>query len=186
MRRRLSFIGLFAALAVCSNAQIATTTSLVGTITDATGKTVPGAKVTATNTGTHDVYRAVTSEQGYYNIQFVAVGDYEIQVEQPGFQTFRITGIHVDINQVVRNDITLKIGNVVESVTVQASTPAIKTDDATVSEVIGTRQVAELPLSFRDPMQFALMTPGVLQGGNSLTGVPPGENFIGAGTRSIS
>ena len=186
MKRRLSFMCLFAALAVCSDAQIATTTSLVGTLTDASGKTVPGARVTATNTGTHDVYRAVTSEQGYYNIQFVAVGDYEIQVEQPGFQTVRVSGIHVDINQVVRNDITLKIGNVVESVTVQASTPAIKTDDATVSEVISTRQVAELPLSFRDPMQFALMTPGVLQGGNSLTGVPPGENFIGAGTRSIS
>ena len=79
----------------------------------------------------------------------MAVGDYEIQVEQPGFQAVRVTGIHVDINQVVRNDVTLKIGNVVESVTVEATAAAIKTDDATVSEVISTRAgcgaAAELP-----------------------------------------
>lgn len=185
MKRRVSLICLFAALAVYGNAQIATTTSLVGTVSDASGKTVAGAKVTATNTGTHDVYRATTSETGSYNIQFVAVGDYQIQVDSPGFHEARVTGIHVDINQVVRTDVRLQVGDVVESVTVQAVAAAIKTDDATVSEVISTRSVSELPLSFRDPMQLALTTPGVLQGGNSLTGVPPGENFIGAGTRSI-
>jgi Carboxypeptidase regulatory-like domain/TonB dependent receptor len=185
MKRHVSFICLLVATAGYSYAQIATTTSLVGTVTDASGKTVAAAKVTATNIGTHDVYRAITSDQGYYNIQFVAVGDYQIQVEQAGFQEARITGIHVDINQVVRIDVRLQVGNVVESVTVQATAAAIKTDDATVSEVISTRSVSELPLSFRDPMQLALTTPGVLQGGNSLTGVPPGENFIGAGTRSI-
>ena len=179
-------IALFLTLAVCAYGQIATTTSLVGTVIDASGKTVPGAKVSATNVGTKDVYRATTTEQGYYNIQFVAVGDYEIVIELPGFQTARVTGVHVAINQVVRNDVTLKIGNVVESVTVEAATAAIKTDDATVSEVISTRQIAELPLSFRDPMKLALTTPGVLQGGDSLTGVPPGQNFIGAGQRGIT
>ncbi|HKA02284.1 MAG TPA: TonB-dependent receptor [Candidatus Solibacter sp.] len=175
---------LFAASAY---GQIATTTSLVGTVTDATGKTVPGANVKATNVGTHDVYRTVTSEQGYYNIQFVALGDYEIAVEQAGFQTFKVTNVHVAINQVVRNDVMLKVGNLVESVTVEALATAIKTDDATVSEVISTRSVAELPLSFRDPMQLALTTPGVIQtGGTNLTGVPPGQNFIGAGQRGIT
>ena len=69
----------------------------------------------------------------------------------PGFQLSRVTGIQVDINQVVRNDVTLKVGNVVESVTVQASASAIKTDDATVSEVIDARTISELPLNGRDP-----------------------------------
>src|SRR5579871_4622871 len=89
-------------------AQIATTTALVGTVSDATGKTVPGAKVTAVNVGTHDTYSAVTNEQGYYNIEFVAVGDYEITFAQPGFQVMKVTRVHVDINQVVRTDATLK------------------------------------------------------------------------------
>ncbi|HEV3201391.1 MAG TPA: carboxypeptidase regulatory-like domain-containing protein [Bryobacteraceae bacterium] len=178
---------MFTALVFNAGAQIATTTSLVGTVSDASGKTVPGARVTAVNSGTHDAYTALTSEQGYYNLQFVAVGDYDLKVEHPGFEVSRITRIHVDINQVVRNDVTLKIGNVVESVTVQAIASAIKTDDATVSEVI--TNLAELPLSGqagRDPMSVALTTPGVLQGPKSNpTGVPPGEDFIGAGTREI-
>jgi len=166
-------------------AQIATTTSLVGTVTDASGKTVPGAKVSAVNTGTHDVYNGITSEQGYYNLQFVAVGDYNLTVEQPGFQVLKLAGIHVDINQVVRNDVALKVGNLVESVTVQATATAIKTDDATVSALISSRSVTELPLSLRDPMQLALTTPGVGGGGTSFSGVPPGESFNGPGTRAI-
>ncbi|HYW43420.1 MAG TPA: carboxypeptidase regulatory-like domain-containing protein [Bryobacteraceae bacterium] len=158
----------------------------MGTVTDASGKTVPAAKVTAVNANTHNTYSALTSEQGYYNIEFVAVGDYDLTVELPGFEVTRITGIHVDINQVVRNDVTLKIGNVVESVTVQATAAAIKTDDASVSEIISTRAVAEAPLNLRDPMALATTVPGVLPGPKtSLTGVPPGEDFIGAGTREI-
>jgi hypothetical protein len=156
----------------------------VGTVTDASGKTVPGAKITAVNANTHDTYAAVTSEQGYYNIGFVAVGDYNLTVEQPGFEVTRITGIHVDINQAVRNDVVLKVGSVVESVTVRATAAAIKTDDPGVSEIITS--VAEVPLSLRDPMALAATVPGVLQGGKtSLTGVPPGEDFIGPGTREI-
>src|SRR5260370_42690253 len=90
-------IGLFA---ICgAYAQLATTTALVGTITDASGKTVPRAKVTAVNTGTHDTYTAITREQGYYNIQFVAVRNYGPKGEQPGLEATRVTGIQVDINQ---------------------------------------------------------------------------------------
>jgi hypothetical protein len=183
---KVAIAALLVAAILPASAQIATTTSLVGTVTDTSGKTVPNASITAVNANTHDTYRAVTSEQGYYNLQFVAVGDYSITVKQPGFQVSRITNIHVDINQVVRNDVVLQVGNVVESVTVESVAAAIKTDDATVSEIISTRSVAELPLNLRDPMALATTTPGVIQGPKtSLTGVPPGEDFIGAGTREI-
>jgi hypothetical protein len=186
MKKQFVFVVCLFFAAVVARAQIATTTSLVGTVTDASGKTVPGARVSAVNRGTHDVYTGTTSEQGYYNLQFVAVGDYDLTVEQPGFQVMKLTGIHVDINQVVRNDVTLKVGNVVESVTVQATATAIKTDDATVSEIISTRSVTELPLNLRDAMSLAVTTPGVIAGPKtSLTGVPPGEDFVGAGTREI-
>jgi hypothetical protein len=184
--KQIAVLACVIAGALPGGAQIATTTSLVGTVTDATGKTVPDAAVTAVNMNTHDTYTAITSEQGYYNIGFVAVGDYSITVKQPGFEITRMNGIHVDINQLVRTDVVLKVGNVVESVTVQAVAAAIRTDDATVSEIISTRSVAELPLNLRDPMALATTTPGILQGPKtSLTGVPPGEDFIGAGTREI-
>src|SRR5215469_2084402 len=187
MMKNLAFAAcFFGALAGPGWAQIATTTSLVGTVIDASGKTVPRAKVTAVNANTGATYSALTTEQGYYNIEFVAVGDYNLTVEQTGFEVTKITGVHVDINQVVRNDVTLKVGNVVESVTVQATAAAIKTDDASVSEIISTRSVAELPLNGRDPMMLAVTTPGVILGQkSSATGTPPGEDFNGAGTREI-
>ena len=89
----------------------------------------------------------------------MAVGDYNLTIEQPGFQVSKVNGIHVSTNQVVRTDVTLKVGNVVESVTVQATATAIKTDDATVSEIIATRSVADLPLNGRDPMSLAVTSP---------------------------
>jgi hypothetical protein len=58
-----------------------------------------GAKVTAVKTNTGATYWALISEQGYYNIEFVAVGDYNLGVEQPGFEMTKITGIHVDTCQ---------------------------------------------------------------------------------------
>ncbi len=174
---------LFAAAA---HAQLATTTSLVGTVTDPAGKALAGAKVTATETSTLDRYAATTNDQGYYRIEFVRVGAYSISVEQPGFQKVTATGIIVDINQTVRTDISMPIGTVSQSVNVQAVVAAIKTDDASVSEVLGTRHIAELPTNGRDVMSLVTLTPGVTQGiKTTTTGTPPGQDFNGAGTREI-
>jgi hypothetical protein len=186
MPRWLLAASLALLLIICAHAQLATTTALVGTVTDTSGQTVPGAKVTAVNPGTGDTYNTTTNDQGYYNIQFVRVGTYNIIVEKPGFQKVEKTGVIVEINQIVRTDVTLTVGTLSQTVTVEAIATAIKTDDATVSEVLTTRAVSELPLNVRDPMSLAVTTPGVLQGvKSSLTGVPPGEDFNGAGTREI-
>jgi len=177
-------LAMFSAIAV--HAQLATTTSLVGTVSDSSGKVIPGAKVTATETRTLDKYNATTNDQGNYTFEFVRVGVYSVAVEQTGFQRVTKTGIVVDIDQTVRTDITLPVGAVSQSVTVEATVAAIKTDDASVSEILGARSVAELPLNGRDAMSLATTTPGVLQGTkSSQTGTPPGEDFNGSGTREI-
>jgi hypothetical protein len=179
-------IALSALFAATSSAQLATTTSLVGTVTDSTGKSVQNAKVTAVETSTLDTYTMTTNEQGYYSREFVRVGVYSITVEQPGFQKVTKTGIQVNINQNVRTDFSLAVGAITQSVTVAAEVTAIKTDDATVSESISTRAVADMPLNGRNPMMLALFTPGVLLGPKSNpNGNPPGMGFIGAGTREI-
>src|SRR5712692_1320804 len=130
-------------------AQIANTTSLVGNVTVMTGKTIAGSRVSAVNGGSGDTYSVLTNERGNYNIQFVRVGTYDLAVEKPGFQRVEKTGIVVGNNEVVRNDITLSLGVLSESVTVQATTPAIQTDDATVSEHVNTRVLSEMPLNGR-------------------------------------
>ena len=161
-------------------AQLATTTALVGTVTDSSGQVIPTAKITAVNTGTGDTYTATTTDQGYYNIQFVHTGTYTLTVEKSGFEKLQKTNIIVENNQIVRNDITLTVGSISQSVTIQAEAPVIKTDDAAIAENITTREVNELPLNGRDPMHLAITTPGVIQGQKASNGVPPGEGNVRA------
>ena len=86
-------------------AQLATTTSLVGTVSDSSGKVIPNAKVTAVETQTANTYTGVTNAQGYYLLDFVKVGTYNVTAESPGFQKVTTTGIIVDINQTVRTEL---------------------------------------------------------------------------------
>ena len=184
--RLFAVVCLAVFLAIAGNAQLATTTSLVGTVTDSSGKLIPGAKVTATETRTLDTHTTTTNGQGNYTIQFVHVGIYSIIVEKSGFQKVDKTGIVVDINQIVRTDVTLSVGAMSQSVTVEAT--GIRHQDRRCHRVRDSRhaRVAELPLNGRDPMTLATTTPGVLLGTkSSATGTPPGEDFNGAGTREI-
>src|SRR5215470_13952671 len=126
-------------------AQIATTTSLVGTVTDGSGRIIVDAKITAVNAATLDTYQATTNQDGYYRIDFVRVGTYNVTAGSAGFAKIERKGSIVNLNQVVRNDFTLQPGSVTESVTVEAVAAVIKTDDATISETISTRQLSELP-----------------------------------------
>jgi hypothetical protein len=168
-----------------AHGQIATTTSLVGNVTDATGKTVAGSRVSAVNRSSGDTYSVLTNEQGSYNSQFVRVGTYNLTVERPRFRRLEKTGIVVGNNEVVPNDSTLSLGVLTESVIVAATTQAIQTDDATVSEHVSSSVLSELPLNGRDAMRVATTTSGVIQGLKTVNGFPPGKDFIGAGTCEV-
>src|SRR5437867_8401574 len=109
-------------------AQLASQTALVGTISDSAGLTVPGAQVVAVNTGTGDTYEATTNTEGYYAIQFVRVGSYDITVTLTGFQTSKVSGVEVATNQVVRTNVVMTVGQLSESITVVAASPILDTD----------------------------------------------------------
>ena len=170
MSFRLLSLAFGVLLATNAAAQLATQTAIVGTVTDSSGSVVPGAAVTAVNVGTQDKYEAVTNEQGQYNMQFVRMGKYEITVTLAGFQTFKATGVDVGNNQVVRRDAVLQVGDLSETVAVVAEAIVLDTDNATVSETLNQRLVAEAPLSGRNVWSLAGTTPGVLGGNNSFTG----------------
>jgi hypothetical protein len=179
---------LLASIAVCNSyAQVANNTSLLGTVTDATGNVVVGAKVTILNEGTNESFSVISDDQGYYAVKFIRPGTYDLTVQQQGFDKLTQKGIVVQSNQAVRVDAALKVGSVNESLTVEASTPAIATDDATIAETLNTRSVSDLPLNGRDALKLATTSSDVILGPKSSnTGIPPGEDFIGAGQREIT
>lgn len=166
-------------------AQLANTTSLTGTVTDAAGSLVAGVAITAVNVDTNDTYKTVTNDDGNYTFQFLKAGKYSVTAKQEGFETIVRNGIVVNANDIVRIDISLQIGRVSEQVVVSGSAPPLATDDASVRETISQTSVAELPLSGRDPLRLATLAPGVLPGQKAPNGIPPGEDFIAAGTREI-
>src|SRR6266850_6253145 len=132
MRSRLTLWALLGlSCAAPAAAQLASQTALVGTVTDSSGSVLPGASVVAVNAGTQDTYEATTNAEGYYNIQFVRAGKYEIRFSVAGFQTFKATGVDVATNQVARTNAALQVGALNESITVAGTSPIIDTDRAT-------------------------------------------------------
>ncbi len=167
-------------------AQLASTTSLVGTVTDSSGATVANAKVIAVNGGTQDKYQGRSNERGDYSFLFVHVGTYTITVSANGFTTTSHSGVIVLNNQTVRVDFALPVGSTTQTVTVTGAPPPISTDDPSLSQTINNQQAATLPLNGRDPLKLGITTPGVIVGLKSNIPSAPGEDFVGAGAREVT
>jgi hypothetical protein len=184
--KRLFLLCIALLPAALTHAQVANNTSLVGTVLDSSGSVVAGAKVTAVEQSTRIAYPGTTNDQGYYSIKFIAPGTYDITVDQAGFTKLTKTGTIVPIDQAIRTDFSLKVGAESDSVTVSASTPPIPTDDATLGETFDTKAVQDLPLIGHNALEIAATASNVTIGPSSgYNGVPPGEDFIGAGQREI-
>ena len=167
-------------------AQLASTTSLVGNVSDSSDAIIAGATIVATNVATRDTYTAASGTAGYYEIKFVKAGTYTITARQPGFQTLEKTGVVVETNQTVRTDFTMAVGRATQTTTVDATAPPVVTDEPTIRETLNQKAASELPLNGRDSLKLALITPGVLGGFKAPSGLPGGgEDFIGPGTREV-
>jgi hypothetical protein len=105
-----------------------------------------------------------TSQAGEYIFRLIGIGEYNVRCERPGFKTETVTGLQVQIQQKARVDITLEVGQVAETVEVKAEAVALKTEDATVGQVIENRRIIELPLNGRNLNQLAVLVPGVQYG----------------------
>ena len=181
MFRVLSTAALALLLSTPAFGQLASQTGLIGTVTDSGGGVLPGATVTAVNVGTQATLTGVTNDAGVYQFNAVPLGTYEITVSLQGFQTFKATNIVVAGNQVVRQDAALSVGDLNETITVEAANTTIQTDRAAVSQTVEARAVIDLPSSGRNVWQFAATTPAVLRGVTQDIGL----SFYGAGQRHI-
>jgi Carboxypeptidase regulatory-like domain len=132
----------------------------VGHITDAQGADVPHAIVKATNTGTNIVQTALTDSSGNFVITPVSAGVYSLNVTAPGFETINAANIEVQVGQIVREDLELKIGEATTTIQVYTEVPLLSTDTATLGTVVTNQQLTDLPLNGRGFFRLAELTPG--------------------------
>jgi hypothetical protein len=157
----LACVALFAAAA-----QAQFNASLQGTVSDARGGVVAGAKVTVTNQNTGVTRETVTSAEGYYRVAELGPGAYTVTVEAAGFKNSVTKDVVVAAEGPRGLDITLQIGAVSEQVTVNGDTlPTLQTEDASVSTTISSQQFERLPQVGRDPYELLRLAPGVFGDG---------------------
>jgi uncharacterized lipoprotein YajG len=132
----------------------AITATVVGTVTDPTGAAVPEASVTIVNVDTAQQRSTTTNPAGNYEFPFLAVANYTLTVEKAGFQKSEVSQFRLSVDQVARIDVSLRVGQVTETVEVQALAVALQTEDATVGTVIDSQKIIELPLNGRSFVQW--------------------------------
>src|ERR1017187_5182709 len=133
---------------------------MVGRIVDPQDASVVGASVKITNIETNITQSALTDGSGNFVITPVQAGVYSLSVAAKGFQTMTVSNIEVQVGQVVREDLKLRIGAASITVEVTTTQPILSTDTATVGQVISNQQLTDLPLNGRGFFRLAELTPG--------------------------
>jgi Carboxypeptidase regulatory-like domain len=141
--------------------------SLVGTVTDNVGAIVPGAKVAYTNIGTNETKTAQSDASGNYQFLQLIPGMYKVTVENAGFKQFARTNIEVTVGNATRIDATMEVGAVSETVEVSTESPLVSTQSSSLNYEVGEKQIDNLPLNGRNPLNLTELVPGIVPQGNT-------------------
>jgi outer membrane receptor protein involved in Fe transport len=161
------------------------TATVFGTVRDASGAVVPGVAVQIRNVQTGIEWKTVSSSAGDYALPRLPVGQYTLSAEKAGFKTFVQKGISLVVNQNARVDVTLAVGQVTQTVNVEANATHVNTLTGTLQETVGERSMVELPLNGRNPLQLLTLTAGTAQTDN-LGGRAQNNGYSINGTRPDS
>ncbi len=137
-----------------------TTAEITGRIADASKAVAAGATVTAVNIDKHTTRATTSNEQGYYTFNSLDPGNYQVSVQLTGFKTVTREGIKLDVNQNLRLDFELQVGQLNEKVEVVGEVAALETNTAQLGTVVTAEKIADLPLNARNFSQMLTLTPG--------------------------
>ena len=138
------------------------TADITGVVNDPAGASVPGAAVVALNIGTQRTFKSMTSDAGQYLLAQLPLGEYTLTVDAQGFKQALQEHVAIHANDHLRQDFTLQLGDVNESVTIQAVPGLLQSESAEVKDVIFNQEVVDLPLKDREFLQLALLSEGVV------------------------
>src|SRR5687768_2724873 len=139
---------------------------LNGRVTDESGAVLPGVTVTATQTDTSFVRTAVTDDTGAYAMPNLPTGPYRLEVSLQGFRTYIQTGIVLQVGATPTINAVLAVGNLEETVSVEAAAPIVDVRSAGISEVVEQERILELPLQGRQVTDLILLAGAAVQTGN--------------------
>src|SRR5882672_1473254 len=167
--RKQATLGLIAVLCLALGFGASTTVgqavygSIIGTVTDPQGNAVSGAKVTVTSItkGTSD--ETTTNESGNYSVIHLIPDTYRVRIEAPGFKSYDVASVLVQVDTAARVDAQLQVGAVTQTVEVTGEVPQLKTDRADVSLDFSADYVEKLPLVNRNFQSLLLSAPGTQQ-----------------------
>jgi len=159
--------------------------TLEGTIKDSTRAAVPEAEVRLRNTETNQTRSVASDAKGYFRLNELPVGVYEVQVQHPGFTMYRHAGVIVQVGQTVRLDVELALAGVTAEVTVTDQPPAMDPRQTMLTTTVELERIMESPVRDRNFLNFVLLAPGVAS--STQTRLPLGDSgftFGGLRTRS--
>ena len=119
--------------------------TLTGSITDSSGAVIPAVAVVVKNENTGFTYNAVTNEEGIYRVPYLNAGMYEVTYEATGFRRMVRNGVQIRSTETLGLNITLEIGNVVESVEVSAGAQLLETETSTTGHLVSGTELTTLP-----------------------------------------
>ena len=133
-----------------------------GQCKDSSGASVPQSAVTVKNAGTGQERTVKSDEAGNYTVSNLQGGRYQLTVASAGFKTATVSGIELQVAQRASTNVVLEVGQVSENINVSAELPMMNTVSSSVSQVVDTKAVENMPLNGRSFWQLAQLTPGVL------------------------
>jgi len=135
---------------------------IVGTVTDPSGAAVPVAQITATQSATGTTTGAISNGNGQFVFSSLPPAVYDISVSAAGFATFVQKGITLQADQSITVNATLRVGGISDTVVVTADAPQVDTTTGTLSQVMGRKQVNDLPLNGRNAAALTTLVAGVV------------------------
>ena len=155
----LSTLTMLSVWAIAGKAQ--TSGEITGLVTDSSGSAVAGATVMVRNKATGATRNITTNNEGLYTFPSLLPGQYDLKIEQQGFKTAVRDNITLEVQQTVRLDVAMEVGQVGETVTISSNGALLNAENATVGTVIGNKIVTELPLNGRQYLNLVALSPNV-------------------------
>ncbi len=155
---------LFACLIALSTAVFAASaygSTLNGTVSDSSGKVIPGASVTATNSATGVKSATAADKAGLFVIPNLTPGVYELNVQQDGFKSVVKKDVVLHAEENVEVNIAMEVGSLTQSITVESGAPVVQLTSATLTNTVTETAVVELPVNGRSWTDLAVLQPGI-------------------------